>query len=62
MDTVTGCLYSQPIFSDVRFFTLQNQNIKNIQRNSDISVMTINKNQEAVCNIIDEIKYNKKMK
>lgn len=62
LDTVTGCLYSQPVFSDVRFFTLQKQNIKKIQCNSDISVMTINKNQEAVCNIIDATKYNKKMK
>ena len=41
-------------------FTSQNLNIKKIQRHIDISIITTNKTEEPVYNIIETINHNNK--
>ena len=43
-----------------QFFTLQNQILNKIQRSSDISVITTNKEKEQSYNIIETMNHNNK--
>ena len=45
---------------DEQFFTLQNQILNKIQRSSDISVITTNKEKEQSYNIIETMNHNNK--
>lgn len=45
---------------DEQFFTLQNQILNKIQRSSDISVITTNKDKEQIYNIMETMNHNNK--
>ena len=50
LDTVMGCLHSQQVLREERFFTLQNQYIKELPRNSD--VMTSKKKKKRLASLV----------